>query len=496
MKMTGSNSVIYNLSDEPLARGGEGAIYKIIGKPDLVAKIYHKQVDSERIEKLKAMTALKIDPYINGVARLSWPTDILYENGAVRGCVMPKINDSLKLLNVQRQKDPVKDKAYPKYQWKYSVQIAYNFALMVAHMHSRGIIIGDFNPNNFVIDKDHGGAVVLLDCDSFDFRHGSKHYRCEVAFDEVLAPELQNAGLLSQATFTKEADCFSLAVHIFRLLMNNQDPFGSVNVGKNKSSSVGNCNNLPIIKGECLYIKSVPGKNLPPKILPFSFLPQDIRDFFIRVFDYNEVTARRKINSRPTAKEWADLLYKYAEAGTTRLKTCKRNRRHVYPDHHTECPWCKLEKQTIVLSPNSVQSVKPKPVQPVKTKPVTPVKPKPALPVTTGNSTIRNANKNASTNTELDVVFLYAAWLLPGALGTYLFAAPIKTIVGSLWGLDTVRTILLIVSMAYGLRMASKEKEEVRRSPEPVYIYLKGLLNLVMPLLAFVVIHAIILWST
>ena len=498
MILTGRNSVRYNLSDTPFAQGGEGAVYEIIGMPDRVAKIYHKTVDRERIEKLKAMTALNINPYIEGVARLSWPLDILYENGTVKGCVMPKINDRLKLVNVQREKDSMKGRAYPDFNWKYSIQIAYNFALMVDYMHRQDIVIGDFNTNNFVIDSNHGGAVVFLDCDSFDFTYNGKHYNCKVAYDEVLAPELQNARLLSSASFTKESDCFSLAVHIFRLLMNNQDPFGSVDVGKIKNSSVGQCYNQRIIKGECLYVRTILGKDLPPKSLPFSFLPPDIRELFKRVFDYNEISARRKIKSRPTADEWARTLYKYAEAGNvgTELKICSKNRQHVYPYHHKECPWCRLEK-TVIAPP------KPKPVPP-RPKPVPP-KPNPTQPATQKpgqqskywppygtrqqSGTKGTTSQTKQTYLERAPIFLYMAWLLTGGVGAYMFAAPIKTLVGSLWGLDTIRVLLLIVSILYGLKMASGSAQKFRKCKNPLRYYVMALLNLVIPQLAFAAIH-------
>ena len=491
MILTGRYSAIYDLPDTPLAQGGEGAVYEIKGMPDKVAKIYHKAVDQERIEKLKAMIALNISPYIDGVVRLSWPLDILYENGCVKGCVMPKISDQLKLLNVQRQKDPIKDKSYPDFNWKYSIQIAYNYALMVRYMHECGIIIGDFNPNNFVIDKDHGGAVVFLDCDSFDFKFNGKHFNCKVAFDEVLAPELQNAGLLSKATFTKEADCFSLAVHIFRLLMNNQDPFGSVNVGRVAQSSTGNCNNLPIVKGECLYVNPVLGKDLPPKSLPFSFLPPDIRDLFKRVFDYNDVTSKRRIKLRPTAAEWVTVLYKYAEPGNmgTKLKECKKNSRHVYAYHLTECPWCALEKKT---NPSPTRQ-QPKPTTiktPTQTTQYTKA-PTQTTSYTKTTSTTSNPPGNIPIIINRGTLLLYIAWLLTGVAGAYMFAAPIKTIVGSLWALSTVRLIMVVIAALVGFKGASGSAKPFRSCKSPLRYYVKALINLVVPLIGFVAIHYI-----
>lgn len=41
-----------------LGKGDEGAVYEIVGQPSLVAKVYLKDIPSERVKKLRAMSQL------------------------------------------------------------------------------------------------------------------------------------------------------------------------------------------------------------------------------------------------------------------------------------------------------------------------------------------------------------------------------------------------------------------------------------------------------
>ena len=340
--------------DKKLGSGGEGDVYSIKRNPNQVAKIF-KVVKPGREDKLKATINLNIPSRINGVVRLALPEDILYENGCMVGFVMPIVDDTLRLIKICREKDSDKDAIFPDYGWKHGVVIAYNFAELIEYLHAKGVIIGDFNPNNFVVDGKHGGLAVFVDCDSFDIRDPKtgRRFPCEVAFPEVAAPELQNVTSF-KGRHTVESDNFSLAMHIFRLLMNNSDPFGAVDIGvrKNSSSSAGN-GNQAIIKGECPYVRNLPNKKIQDNSLPFEFLPSDIRALFIRAFNYNEVTAITKnvIQNRPTAGEWAMVLRKYA-INDQYITTCGTNSKHKYPSHNTECPWCRLERERVQRMPN------------------------------------------------------------------------------------------------------------------------------------------------
>lgn len=332
-----------------LGEGGEGAVYSIVGEPGLVAKIYTSSRLGTRRDrltlerKLKTMIDMRIEKVIDGHLRLAWPVDVLYNSGEMVGFVMPRINSSTKIFSVYRGgKASLRQKLHPNCNWKYMVQYSYNLAWIVNYLHKKGIVIGDLNQNNIVVDP-KTGIVILIDCDSFDItdKRSGEHFPCSVGLPEILAPELQHVGDLRRGKFTAQSDNFSLAIHIFRLLMNNEDPFGGVAVGG--ASSSGIWENREIINGECPYVRKINGIEIPKRSLKLDFLPSELRELFEKTFSYNAKTALRQVCKRATAEEWMKALYIFGVRGKNpRLKTCRNNPNHIYPSHNRTCPWCRI----------------------------------------------------------------------------------------------------------------------------------------------------------
>ena len=135
----------------------------------------------------------------------------------------------------------------------------------------------------------------------------------------------------------KSTDCFYLAIHVFHLLMQNSEPFGY------KENSDGN----PISKlhehisnGDCLYVKSIPGKVLRKHSIKPGVLPDDILKAFNRTFNYTRDNLPTRIKERTTASEWCKVLEPYL-IDDSRIKKCAVKIEHVYSSHLKECPWCK-----------------------------------------------------------------------------------------------------------------------------------------------------------
>src|SRR5215813_8073809 len=72
-----------------LGAGGEGSVHEVLGRPDTVAKIYHKPLTPERAQKIVAMASLSCPELQRATA---WPSGIVVADGHVpHGLLMPKI---------------------------------------------------------------------------------------------------------------------------------------------------------------------------------------------------------------------------------------------------------------------------------------------------------------------------------------------------------------------------------------------------------------------
>ncbi len=349
--------------DRELKHGGEGAVYTIQGRPKSVAKVYNQQLIANpqlceaTKNKILAMLDMHYSPYYNGRLLVAWPEDILFDkSGVFQGYVMPKIDNMKSLVWACRPSD--RAALWPKgYRWQYSVVIAFNLALTIEHMHDAGIVIGDLNTNNILINAE--GDVTLIDAGSFNIStRTGQIYKCIVGFPEVLPPELQGKDLSRPTSqFNEKTDCFSLAVHIFTMLCNNCHPFGCLDYNSIHSSTSQPQIMHNIVKGHCPYVSGSTASTVKDA-LDMNVFPSEIRTLFDRAFNYDMTTAVQQstIAKRPSAKEWRIALGNLYNSG---FNTCKKETLHEYPKSYTgSCPWCAIQfpHQTTVASTAISQS--------------------------------------------------------------------------------------------------------------------------------------------
>lgn len=496
---SGSSGRSYTLGTK-IGSGGEGDVYEIPGDNTRVAKLYKKQKFKDKNDrltmdrKLNVMIKMNIPVVVDGKLRLAWPLDILYENGSMVGFVMPKINFKRKIIDIERV-DEVK-KIYPQYTWKYSVQYAYNLAWVVKYVHEHNIVIGDFNFNNFYADTS-SGAVVLIDCDSFDIKDPvtGEHFACKVALPELLAPELQNAGNLKNATFTKEADDFSLAIHLFRLLMRNEDPFGGIRTSR-KSISVIKANR-DVINGECPYVKNVKDKVIPKRAPSLSVLTPKLQELFQRTFNYDAVTCQSRIKRRATAQEWCDALIRLGAPEPNRnLVICSVNSHHVYPKHNTSCPWCKCESHKTFLPVTPVPLIKKSVHQNIPTSNVSSGQ---GSTVSGVINNTRAAATSGGTNARRAPYLFYGVLIAFGLASGFVFGKTVSDGVYSSFGLfitpKTCALLLSIVGVLAGALGAYYFEERYVYANNSIPWLFGGFAVLITPFLIAVVLR-ILAWIT
>ena len=346
MAYIGTKGETYTISTSPLGKGGEGSIYKINGKPNQVLKIFNPDKRNEtRRRKLLAMIETPLNP--NAMNQVTWPIDVIYQDGNFVGYVMPLLKQ-VEDLNVMYS---------DKYVCTLSerITIAKNLCAAVNAVHNAGQVCGDLNPKNIGVDP-NTAIITLMDTDSYHITesNGRRTYRCEVGLPEYLAKEIQDKlhnnkdkdlRTLPLPTFSKETDLFALAVHIFALLMNGCHPYASAidnksNIDKLSKSKPSIVNPQPVenIRNSFFpFYEKRDGYTTPQYAPDFSVLPKNIQDLFVKAF----VDGGNNPKSRPSTEDWYNALESYEK----HIKKCSNNDKHEYYDKLKKCPWCELDNK-------------------------------------------------------------------------------------------------------------------------------------------------------
>ena len=137
--ITGARSgVAYKLGQE-IGAGGNGVIYTIARRPELVAKISKYALARHDMEKLDALVHGATPDLLNVAA---WPIDCLKSStGHVIGFVMPRILDARPLYELYSPRSRVQH--FPSADFRFLVHTATNVARLFAAVHKAGFIAGD-----------------------------------------------------------------------------------------------------------------------------------------------------------------------------------------------------------------------------------------------------------------------------------------------------------------------------------------------------------------
>ncbi len=327
-KLVDDQGVPVRLGDE-LGRGGEGSVFHVPDRPDLVAKVYHGALDAKKAEKLSTMVRLRSDRLL---ALAAWPVDTLHHqsNGAVAGVLMRKVTGFREIHTLYSPKSRMT--AFPNAGFPFLVHSATNVARAFRVIHEHGHVIGDVNHGNFLVSGQ--GTVKLIDCDSFQITVQGRRYLCEVGVATHTPPELQGRPFHG-VTRTSNHDAFGLAVLMFQLLFLGRHPFSGRYVGPG---------DMPIEKAitelRFAYGSQAPSRQMlpPPGTPPLSVASGPVASLFERAFSATGVHD----GGRPTPGEWEQALMGLAHA----LKACSRNSAHHFPNTISLCPWCEVEARS------------------------------------------------------------------------------------------------------------------------------------------------------
>ena len=312
-----------------IGRGGEGSIFEVQGIDSLVAKVYHKRpLSDEQIAKLEAMVGC----WSNNLGSIAaWPKSMLCDSREKKPCgfLMPKVVGARQLHELYGTTN--RRVHFPDAQWHYLLLAARNIAAAFDRLHQSGIIVGDVNQGNVLVDDQM--RVHLIDCDSFQITIGGKTFHCPVGTPHFTPPELQSKKL-KEIPRTINHDGFGLAVLAFHLLFVGRHPFAG------RYRGAGDLTIEKAIAERRFAFSMNRSETLvdpPPATLWLTDLPNALAGLFELAFREDNSNG----SGRPQAQQWVEQLDGLIKQRTT----CTIESAHIYFSSLQVCPWCRIEDE-------------------------------------------------------------------------------------------------------------------------------------------------------
>jgi DNA-binding helix-hairpin-helix protein with protein kinase domain len=305
-----------------LGKGGEGAVFAVDG--GRVAKIYAASPTPDMVRRIEFLIGVGGDD----LGKVSaWPQELLRDtNGRVAGFTMRQIVASKPMHLLYSVKS--RRTEFPQAGVPFLVHSAINLARAVASVHKSGIVIGDVNFNNILVDQQ--SMVALIDVDGFQVTDRAGHvFHCKVGMPEFTAPEIQGKSLASVVR-TMHHDTFGLAVLIFYLLAVGRHPFAGVALDGGDLPI-----DLAIARWKYAYGPGAARFGVRQQV----HTPQIHQISAAMARGFERAFSRDFASNRPTALEWVSLLEDFCR----NHRVCSANRHHVFDRGATSCPWCALD---------------------------------------------------------------------------------------------------------------------------------------------------------
>jgi DNA-binding helix-hairpin-helix protein with protein kinase domain len=311
---------VVRLVTPPFAGGGESdGVYGVHGDQSRAAKIF-KVNERTRERETKAGLQLRT---ASPDRRLVWPLGRVYDRqgGNFIGIEMERLPG--RQLKVQELLTSLaRTHAGISVSFTERLLIAAELADITDAVHrSTSFVIGDFNPNNWLVEALPGGRLLSplrlrgIDCDGYQFTARDPRtgraitYTPDFGVSEYLARELQGLQSLRGVVRTREQDRFALACVIWTLVK-EAHPFTAHDTAASGRTLV-----LPewIANG---WFPHGPASPLPAGWqpvdagVPFASLPPRVQELATRTFR----DGHGDPSVRAGAAEWRDALTLWADA--------------------------------------------------------------------------------------------------------------------------------------------------------------------------------------
>lgn len=299
--MTFADTIVYDAQHVPqalgplLAQGGEGAVYPLLQRPDVLLKRYHPQHLAKRgaalrakVEAMRSLQSLRAD------RRLSWP--LIHAFDAQRNWVGYCMYRAQGVPMFRLAHAVLYQRDFPQLDRPHLVAYLINLVQQVKALHSQGVMVGDYNLNNILCDP-ASEQITLIDCDSYQLQIHGQHYPCPVGSPDM-TPREQHGKNFDSLVRTPQSEAFSLAIILFKALMLGRHPYDIVG---------GNDPVENLRQGDFPY--GLGNKGIPKGAWYniWSHMPHRLKALFIQTFTEGAGDPQR----RATPDEWLDVLRLY-----------------------------------------------------------------------------------------------------------------------------------------------------------------------------------------
>ncbi|NLY14990.1 MAG: kinase [Gammaproteobacteria bacterium] len=280
-----------------LGRGGEGTVYGLQQRNDVIVKIYHSQILEKRgpllQEKIAAMQG--VEKLFND-KNLSWPLiNVFDQQQKWLGYAMYRASGK----PMSRMAHAVLfQKHFPNLDRRQLVDYLLSMLKQIKILHKNAVMIGDYNLDNFICDST-SNKVFFIDCDSYQITVNGTVFPCPVGSPDM-TPLEQHGKDFSQVKRTLESEYFSIAITLFKCLMLGRHPYDIVGgadpvTNLKKGNFPYGTGNRGIPKGHWYNI--------------WSHMPHRVKSVFIRTF----TEGARDPAQRASVDEWQQVLRIYRQ---------------------------------------------------------------------------------------------------------------------------------------------------------------------------------------
>ena len=324
--LTGSGKM--TIDSSPLGKGGEGSVFVVNSHnvpgldeaSSLVAKIYHKPHEGDRINKIKAMVVSKPD-----TDSVAWPVAVLYDSidGSFVGYAMKKLDSEnfRQWAELSNTKD--RRATSPDFDVKYALVACRNLAAAIESVHKSGHKVGDINESNIFVKAD--ASVLLVDTDSAQIQSKSGEiFPCLVGKPEYTAPEISR-GSLKDNPRTTATDVFAFAVAVYQMLTGGAHPTDGIYNGAGDPPGVMDKMRSGIYPG---LDPSVRGFSPVPRV-PSECIPSRVASYLLEALSVYP-------SARLSLYEFIQIIDETLQC----LQHCKKITTHWYDARDGGCPWC------------------------------------------------------------------------------------------------------------------------------------------------------------